>query len=203
MWTLKRTRKDTNLKLYKITEVPLLLYGTKNGRWRRETNKIQAAEMKYQRPLKSYTRSDHLRNEDLRKKLNIFFFIWKNIQQKIQLQQMEHIRILLEAYNYCPSDRRDIESPRTRWKDMIHLIFERKLVMSTSRCLCHRKQIHFTVNIPLQAILLWQELIPQTIRETGGSPIVGCPQLPIQYTYSYPQHLEAVSSILDLRTRQR
>lgn len=116
---------------------------------------------------------------------------------------MEHIRILLEAYNYCPSDRRDIESPRTRWKDMIHLIFERKLVMSTSRCLCHRKQIHCTVNIPLQAILLWQELIPKTIRETGGSPIVGCPQLPIQYTYSYPQHLEAVSSILDLRTRQR
>jgi hypothetical protein len=35
----------------------------------------------------------------------------------------------------------------------------------------------------------------------GGLPLVGCPQLLIQYIHSYPPYLEAVSYIRNLRTR--
>jgi hypothetical protein len=37
--------------------------------------------------------------------------------------------------------------------------------------------------------------------QAGGPPVVGCPRLRIQYIRSYPPCLEAVSSILNLRTR--
>jgi hypothetical protein len=37
--------------------------------------------------------------------------------------------------------------------------------------------------------------------QAGGPPLVGCPQLLIQYIRSYPPYLEAVSSIRNLRTR--
>jgi hypothetical protein len=37
--------------------------------------------------------------------------------------------------------------------------------------------------------------------QAGGPPIVGSPQLLIQYIHSYPPKLEGVSSICNLRTR--
>jgi hypothetical protein len=37
--------------------------------------------------------------------------------------------------------------------------------------------------------------------QAGRPPIVGCPQLLIQYIRSYPPYLEGVSSIHNLRTR--
>jgi hypothetical protein len=36
--------------------------------------------------------------------------------------------------------------------------------------------------------------------QVGGPPLVGCPQLLIQYICSYPPYLEGVSSIRNLRT---
>jgi hypothetical protein len=42
---------------------------------------------------------------------------------------------------------------------------------------------------------------PTPNTQAGGSPLVGCPRLLIQYILSYPQHLAAVSSICNLRTR--
>jgi hypothetical protein len=36
--------------------------------------------------------------------------------------------------------------------------------------------------------------------QTGGPPLVGCPQLLIQHIYSYPPYPESVSSIQDHRT---
>jgi hypothetical protein len=37
--------------------------------------------------------------------------------------------------------------------------------------------------------------------QAGGPSLVGCPRLLIQYIRSYPQYLETVSSIRNLRTR--
>jgi hypothetical protein len=36
---------------------------------------------------------------------------------KAHLQTIEHTRIALQAYNYQPSGKRDIDRPRKRWRD--------------------------------------------------------------------------------------
>jgi hypothetical protein len=60
----KKTRKETDLKLYKIMAVPVLLYGSETWTLRkRDWSRIQAAEMKYLRTVKGCTRLDQIRNE--------------------------------------------------------------------------------------------------------------------------------------------
>jgi hypothetical protein len=44
-----------------------------------------------------------------------------------------------------------------------------------------------------------QLLAPRPTLKLEDDPLVGCPQLLIQYIHSYPPHLEAVSSIRNLR----
>jgi hypothetical protein len=68
----KKTRKETNLKFYKIMSVPVLLYGSE--RWtprKRDWNRIQSTEMEYLRTVKGCTRSDQIRYEDIRNELGI------------------------------------------------------------------------------------------------------------------------------------
>jgi hypothetical protein len=53
----KKTRKETNLKCYKIMAVPVLLYGSETWTWRKsDWSRIQAAEIKYLRTIKGCTR---------------------------------------------------------------------------------------------------------------------------------------------------
>jgi hypothetical protein len=42
---------------------------------------------------------------------------------------------------------------------------------------------------------------PTPNSQAGGPSVIGCPRLLLQYISSYPPHLEAVSSIRNLRTR--
>jgi hypothetical protein len=104
----KKTRKETNLKLYKTMAVPVLLYGSEMWILRkRDWNRIQAAEMKYLRTIKGCTRLDQIRNEDIRQGLGISP-LSKNIIEyrnkwKAHLQRMEHTHIPLQAYKYQPS----------------------------------------------------------------------------------------------------
>jgi hypothetical protein len=62
--TLKRkTREETNLKLYKFMAIPVLLCGCET--WtlkKRDWNRIQEAEMKYLRNVKDCTKIGQLRN---------------------------------------------------------------------------------------------------------------------------------------------
>jgi hypothetical protein len=63
--TLKKSKKETNLKFYKVMAIPVLLYGCET--WtlkKRDWNIIQGAEMKYLRTAKSCIKTDQLRNEE-------------------------------------------------------------------------------------------------------------------------------------------
>jgi hypothetical protein len=118
----KKTRKETNLKFYKIIAVPVLLYGSETWTLRkRDWNRIQATEKKYLRTVKGCTRLNQIRNEDMRNELGISplsekLTEYRNKWEK-NLQRKEHTRIALQAYKYQPSGKRDISRPRRRWSE--------------------------------------------------------------------------------------
>ena len=69
---LKRTRTDTQMKLYKVVARPSLLYGSET--WvttNRDMTRLEAAEMLFLRSVAGYTRLDKIRNEAIRKELEI------------------------------------------------------------------------------------------------------------------------------------
>jgi hypothetical protein len=113
----KKTRKETNLKFYKIMAVPALLCGSETWTPRkRDWNIIQAVEMKYLRTVKGCTRLDQIRNGGIRNELGIFkrkIIEYRN-KWKAHLQRMEHTRIPLQAYKYQPSGKQNIDRPRRR-----------------------------------------------------------------------------------------
>jgi hypothetical protein len=59
----------------------------------------------------------------------------------------------------------------------------------------------FMLGFVTSLFLRWGVVSPTHNPLAGGSPIVGCPRLLIQYIRSYPPYLESVSSIRNLRTR--
>ena len=85
-----KTRQDTRLKFYKTMATPVLTYGCETWTTRtRDRQRIQAAEMKFLRQTKGCTLLDHIRNNDIRRDLNIY-----NINDKIQQYKtnwIEHV----------------------------------------------------------------------------------------------------------------
>jgi hypothetical protein len=115
-----KTRKDTQLKFYKVMATPTLLYGSETWTLNaRDKSRIQASEMKFLRSVKGCTREDKIRNEEIREELRIF-----NISEKIQgyhdrwvehLERMVNGRFSREALHYTTKGRRDPGRPRKRW----------------------------------------------------------------------------------------
>ena len=72
--TLKgKTQLSTQIKLYMVIAVPVLMYGSEN--WsliRSDKRKIEAAEMRFLRPTSGYTLLDKKRSTDIREQLGIF-----------------------------------------------------------------------------------------------------------------------------------
>jgi hypothetical protein len=69
---LKKPRTDTQMKFYKEVTRPTLLYGSET--WvttKREMTGLEAAEMRFLRSVKGFTRLDKIRSEVIRKKLEI------------------------------------------------------------------------------------------------------------------------------------
>jgi hypothetical protein len=67
---LKKTRTETQMKFYKVIARPTLLYGSET--WtttKRYVNCLEAAEMRFLRSVKGYTRLDKIRSEVIRKDL--------------------------------------------------------------------------------------------------------------------------------------
>ncbi|KAJ4429720.1 hypothetical protein ANN_21924 [Periplaneta americana] len=118
--TLKnKTRKETKLKFYKTMAVPVLTYGSES--WiikERDKSKLQTAEMRCLRRVKGCTRRDLIRNEDIRKELNIY-----NRNDKVEdykekwkehLSRMDNERIPALIQQYQPKGKRDVGRPRKR-----------------------------------------------------------------------------------------
>ncbi|KAJ4432143.1 hypothetical protein ANN_20759, partial [Periplaneta americana] len=126
--TLKnKTRKETKLKFYKTMAVPVLTYGSES--WiikERDKSKLQAAEMRFLRRVKGCTRRDLIRNEDIRKELDIY-----NINEKVEdykekwkehLSRMDNERIPALIQQYQPKGKRDfgqLERPRRRLTELL------------------------------------------------------------------------------------
>ena len=77
--TLKgKTQLSTQIKFYKVMAVPVLMYGSDNWSLNRsDKRKIEAAEMRFLRPMAGYTHWDK-RSSDIREQLGIF-----NINDKL------------------------------------------------------------------------------------------------------------------------
>jgi len=69
---LKNPRTDNQIKFYKVVARPTLLYGSET--WvtaKRDMTRLEAAEMRFLRSVKGYTRLDKIRSEVISKELEI------------------------------------------------------------------------------------------------------------------------------------
>jgi len=82
--------------------------------------RLEAAEMRFLRSVKGYTRLDKIRSEVIRKELKIsgiqdvkskYKYNWIN-----HLERMYNTRLPKHALNYKPRGRRDRGRPRKRWQ---------------------------------------------------------------------------------------
>jgi hypothetical protein len=121
----KKTRTDTQIKFYKVVTRPKVLYGSET--WvntERDMTRLEAAEMRFKRSVKGYTRLDKIRSEVMRKELKISGT--QNVRCKYQqnwinhLERMGNTRLPKHALNYKPRGRRDRGRPQEK--------------MSTRRC---------------------------------------------------------------------
>jgi hypothetical protein len=86
--------------------------------------KLEAAQMRFLRPLLGLTRLDRQRNPDIRNRLKVNSVvedIIKLYQKKWSdhLERMDRSRLPRLAFQHQPWDRRAI--PRRRWRDQEHL----------------------------------------------------------------------------------
>ena len=81
---------------------------------------IEAAEMRFLRPMAGYTLWDKT-SSDIREQLGIFNISDKLTQYKINwrehIQRMDDNRLPKKLLNYKPEGRRNIGRPLTRWED--------------------------------------------------------------------------------------
>jgi hypothetical protein len=119
---LKRVRNEAVLKFYKTLAVPVLLCGAENCTLTVPQKKtIEAAEMELLRPLLGYTLRDHKYNDDIRSELGVqsiteILYIYRTYWHD-HLLRMGPYRVPLQVYRYRPTDRRNVEQPRKRWKE--------------------------------------------------------------------------------------
>ena len=80
----------------------------------------EAAETRFLRSVKGYTRLDKIRSEVIRKELEISGI--QDVRSKHKqnwinrLERMDNTRLLKHVLNYKPRGRRDRGRPRKRWK---------------------------------------------------------------------------------------
>jgi len=131
---LEKTRTATQMKRYKVVARPTLLYGSET--WvttKRDMTRLEAAEMRFLRSVKGYTRLDKIRSEVIRKELETSGT--QDVRSKYKqnwinhLEKMDNTRLTKRALNYKLRGRRDRGRPRKRWqrvdagtgqRDLIH-----------------------------------------------------------------------------------
>jgi hypothetical protein len=108
------------MKFYKIIARPTLLDGSET--WittKRDADRLKAAEMRFLRGVKGYTRLDKIRSEIIRKDLQISGI--KDARTKYKQNWINHLRmddtrLPKHALNYKSRGRRDRGRPRKRWQ---------------------------------------------------------------------------------------
>ena len=109
------------MKFYKVVARPTLLYGSET--WvttKRNITRLEAAEMRFLRSVKGYTRIDKMRSEVVRKELEISGI--KHVRAKYKqnwinhLRRIDNTRLPKHAFNYKPRGRRDRGRSRKRWQ---------------------------------------------------------------------------------------
>lgn len=118
----KRTRKETQLKFYKVMAIPVLLYGSETWTLKsQDLNRIQVSEMRHLRSIKGYTIMDKIRNEDIREDLGVFSLCDRvkeyRTKWKSHVQRMSSTRFPRAALDYTPKGRRNRGRPKKRWID--------------------------------------------------------------------------------------
>ena len=117
---VKKTGTDTQIKFYKVIARPSLLYGSETwANTKRDMTRVEAAEMRFLRSVKGYTRLDKVRNEVIRKELEISGIQAVRLKYKQNwinhLERMDNTRLPKHALNYKPRGRRDRGRPTERW----------------------------------------------------------------------------------------
>ena len=105
------------MKFYEVVARPTPLYGSKT--WvttTRDMTRLEAAEMRFLRSVKGYTRLDKIRSEVIRKELDISGI--QDVRSKHKqnwinhLERMDNTRLPKHALNYKPQGKRDCGRPR-------------------------------------------------------------------------------------------
>ena len=109
------------MKFYKAVARPTALYGSET--WvttKRDMTGLEAAEMRFLRSVKRYTRLDKIRNEVIRKELETPAIQDVRAQYKQNwinhLERMDKTRLPKHALIYKPTGRRDRGRPTKRWQ---------------------------------------------------------------------------------------
>ena len=121
LFLISKTRTDTQMKFYKVVARPTLLYGSET--WvttTRDITRLEAAEMRFLRSVKGYTRLDKIRSEVIRKELEISGI--QDVRSKHKqnwinhLERTDNTRLPKHALSCKPRGRRDRGRPRKRWQ---------------------------------------------------------------------------------------
>jgi len=105
------------MKLYKVVARPTLLCSSET--WvttKRDMTHLEAAEMRFLRSVKGYTRLEKIRSEVARKELEISGI--QDVRSKYKqnwikhLERMDNTRLPKHGPNYKPRGRRDRGCPR-------------------------------------------------------------------------------------------
>ena len=109
------------MKFYKVVARPTILYGSET--WvttTRDKTRLEAAEMRFLRSVKIYTRLDKIRSEVIRKELEISGT--QDVRSKHKqnwinhLERMDNTRPPKHTFNCKPRRRRERVRPRKRWQ---------------------------------------------------------------------------------------
>jgi hypothetical protein len=104
---LKKIRTETQMKFYKVVARPTLLYGSET--WvsmKRDMTGLEAAETRFLRSVKAYTRLDKIRSDVIRKEIEISGT--QDVRSKHKqnwinhLERMDNTRLPKHALNYKP-----------------------------------------------------------------------------------------------------
>ena len=137
LYMLYPLMKDRNIPrkvktlIYTSILRPVLIYGHESWTLTSKTrNQIQTAEMKVLRLIKGVTRLDRLRNEDIRRELEVEDIL--KLIEKGQLRWYGHVKRMDDGryprkyLEWKPEGTRPVGRPRKRWKDNVDTSLRRR-----------------------------------------------------------------------------